>query len=157
MKVLTLWQPWATLVALGVKVHETRSWSTKYRGTLAIHAAKRPVDDDGRKLLLKLRRIGAIPVSYEMPYGAIVALADLTQVVDITKAVDGWRAQDQSIYAVASDTADYLCGDFGPNRFAWRLSTVRRCSVPHKGAQGLRDLPADVEAQVLAQIRGESR
>jgi activating signal cointegrator 1 len=39
MKVLTLHQPWASLVALGVKTIETRSWSTKYRGPLAIHAA----------------------------------------------------------------------------------------------------------------------
>lgn len=41
MKALTLWQPWATLVALGVKTIETRSWSTSYRGPLAIHAAKK--------------------------------------------------------------------------------------------------------------------
>lgn len=43
MKALTLYQPWATLVALGVKTIETRSWATKYRGPLAIHAgARRP-------------------------------------------------------------------------------------------------------------------
>lgn len=40
-KALTLWQPWASLVALGVKTIETRSWSTAYRGPLAIHAAAR--------------------------------------------------------------------------------------------------------------------
>ena len=43
MKALSLWQPWASLVALRVKTIETRSWSTSYRGPLAIHAAKRPV------------------------------------------------------------------------------------------------------------------
>src|SRR6202030_3531482 len=41
MKTLTLTQPWATLVALGAKRIETRSWRTSYRGPLAIHAAKR--------------------------------------------------------------------------------------------------------------------
>lgn len=41
MKALTLWQPWASLVALGVKTIETRSWATRYRGPLAIHAATR--------------------------------------------------------------------------------------------------------------------
>lgn len=40
MKALTLTQPWATLVAIGLKRIETRSWSTPYRGPLAIHAAK---------------------------------------------------------------------------------------------------------------------
>jgi hypothetical protein len=43
VKALSLWQPWASLVALGVKTIETRSWSTSYRGPLAIHAARRPV------------------------------------------------------------------------------------------------------------------
>ena len=38
MKALTLYQPWATLVAIGAKKIETRSWPTKYRGTIAIHA-----------------------------------------------------------------------------------------------------------------------
>ena len=38
MKALSLRQPWATLVAIGAKQIETRSWSTAYRGTIAIHA-----------------------------------------------------------------------------------------------------------------------
>jgi hypothetical protein len=44
MKALTLHQPWASLIAEGVKTIETRSWSTKYRGPLAIHAAARRPD-----------------------------------------------------------------------------------------------------------------
>ena len=50
MKAITLRQPWASLVALGVKAIETRSWSTRYRGPLAIHAAARqPIErgEDG--------------------------------------------------------------------------------------------------------------
>ena len=41
---MTLHQPWASLVALGVKTIETRGWSTNYRGPLAIHAAVRRPD-----------------------------------------------------------------------------------------------------------------
>lgn len=40
MKTLSLTQPWATLVAIGEKRIETRSWATNYRGPLAIHASK---------------------------------------------------------------------------------------------------------------------
>jgi activating signal cointegrator 1 len=40
MKTITLTQPWASFVAFGVKNIETRSWTTSYRGQLAIHAAK---------------------------------------------------------------------------------------------------------------------
>ena len=44
MKTLTIRQPWASLIAAGVKTIETRSWSTRYRGPLAIHAgAHHPV------------------------------------------------------------------------------------------------------------------
>lgn len=38
MKVLTLKQPWATLVAEGIKKYEFRTWKTNYRGKLLIHA-----------------------------------------------------------------------------------------------------------------------
>lgn len=40
MQALSLWQPWATLIAIGAKTIETRSWGTRYRGRIAIHAAK---------------------------------------------------------------------------------------------------------------------
>lgn len=43
LRAITLWEPWASLIASGVKTIETRSWATKYRGPLAIHAAARPV------------------------------------------------------------------------------------------------------------------
>lgn len=42
MRALTIRQPWATLIARGAKTIETRSWSTKYRGPLAIHAGQSP-------------------------------------------------------------------------------------------------------------------
>jgi hypothetical protein len=42
MKALSLWQPSAAAIALELKLWETRSWPTNYRGPLAIHAAKRP-------------------------------------------------------------------------------------------------------------------
>ncbi len=44
MKAITLWQPWASLIAIGAKKIETRSWATKYRGPLAIHAAIKAVE-----------------------------------------------------------------------------------------------------------------
>ena len=38
MKVLTSKQPWATLVAEGIKKYEFRTWKTNYRGRVLIHA-----------------------------------------------------------------------------------------------------------------------
>ena len=40
MKVLTVKQPWATLLALGLKEYEFRSWKTNYRGKVLIHAGE---------------------------------------------------------------------------------------------------------------------
>jgi len=40
MKAITIWQPWASLLASGGKMYETRPWETSYRGPIAIHAAK---------------------------------------------------------------------------------------------------------------------
>ena len=42
MKALSLRQPWASLIANGHKTIETRTWRTRYRGPLAIHASMRP-------------------------------------------------------------------------------------------------------------------
>lgn len=50
IKVLTLWQPWATLIMVGAKPWEFRSWSYVARGvgvkpgdTIGIHAGARPI------------------------------------------------------------------------------------------------------------------
>lgn len=50
IKALSIWQPWASLVAAGVKRHETRHRATSYRGPVAIHAAK-TIDDEYRAAL----------------------------------------------------------------------------------------------------------
>lgn len=66
MKVITLKQPWATLVAEGIKTWEFRSWRYNYRGEILIHAgasvdkeAMKKVESLGleypqKRLLLKL-------------------------------------------------------------------------------------------------------
>lgn len=51
MKAITLWQPWATAMAMGVKRIETRSWFTRHRGDLLICAAKRSPQNWEREIL----------------------------------------------------------------------------------------------------------
>ena len=41
MKVITIRQPWATLITEGYKKYEFRSWQTHYRGEVLIHAGSR--------------------------------------------------------------------------------------------------------------------
>jgi hypothetical protein len=47
MKALSIKQPWAWLIVAGHKLIENRSWSTRYRGPLLIHASMRPDREQG--------------------------------------------------------------------------------------------------------------
>ena len=40
MKVITIKQPFATLIVEGIKEYEFRTWRTNYRGEILIHAGK---------------------------------------------------------------------------------------------------------------------
>lgn len=138
MKALTLWQPWATLVAHGIKQHETRSWWTPYRGPLVIHAAKRPcttgtllydMSKKARDYILSLPDwyFDSDTEVFNLPYGAGVCVADLVSVT---------RTEDIAPYI---DEEDYLFGDYSEGRYAWRLENVRlfETPIPYRGAQGL--------------------
>lgn len=109
---LTLCQPWATLLQHEIKRVETRSWATSYRGPIAIHAAKRSVDisDDVFKLL---------PDDCEFPLGAVVAIANLIDCVEMTPE---FIAQQLPI--------ELQCGDWQPGRFAWILEIIRPVVPP---------------------------
>lgn len=70
MKVLTIKQPWASLIALGEKHIETRSWKTKYRGTLLIHSRK---DTKNLNLVKDAPFNYSISEDYQFPLGMIIA------------------------------------------------------------------------------------
>lgn len=73
-RALTVRQPWASLIACGVKRIEIRSWATAYRGVLWIHA--------GAASLAQVpeRYARALVLSDELPRGAIIARVDLVGV-----------------------------------------------------------------------------
>src|SRR3989339_577320 len=97
MKAISLWQPWASLCAVGAKLYETRSWSTSYRGPLLICAAKgglctgaileliekEPAFRKALRPLLPPDCKTPIPYDYlwGMVWGAAVAIVDLTRIV----------------------------------------------------------------------------
>lgn len=104
MKALTIRQPWASLIAEGVKTIETRSWSTKYRGPIAIHAGKAELwrhgqafddwiayrsDAPGRGWTARMYRRQHSPMVVPLPLGAVVATAVLTDCVPMVGSTDG--------------------------------------------------------------------
>ena len=94
MKALSLWQPWATLVAIGAKKNETRSWETLYRGPLAIHAAKTWSGKLAKLAVTNpysqaMRDAGESVTHFKpgdaLPKGHVVCTVDLTDCVRITE------------------------------------------------------------------------
>lgn len=136
MKALTLTQPWATLVAIGAKTVETRSWRTDYTGPLAIHAAKTfppwcRALSEGPVFKEVLERAGFLTWRW-LPTGDVVALCQLTGCVRTERLED--FAAIHSRYANQEPF-----GDFTRGRFAWLLDEVCELSLPIevKGALGL--------------------
>jgi hypothetical protein len=154
VKAISLQQPWATLVAMGLKQVETRSWSTKHRGRLAIHATKKlpgswhPFRDEHFIEALEpacgLNEFG-VPDLSKLPTGAVVAFVDVLDVIDTVEQVDAL----EEFVAIGDMDARELArelafGDFTPGRFAWVLGHVTPLRPPgfaFRGAQRLWEFP----------------
>ena len=131
MKALTLTQPWATLIAIGAKKIETCSWSTSYRGPLAIHAARGGYNDDIVIADTPFRRAlekAGIQSRLQIPLGCVVAICELVRIDSIKEGYWKYITQDER------DFGDYTAG-----RYAWILENVSELSHPisAKGALGL--------------------
>lgn len=162
MKALTLTQPWASLVAAGVKLIETRSWGTDYRGPIAIHAAKSFKREDhgtiysGRPGLLELcaRHEYAYPLEVmrlapsTLPMGAIVAVAEL---VDVVRHHTDGRLPDQVVSRFTISPYERKLGGYGPGRVYWLLKDVQRVEpVTFRGALYLQNVPDDMRERLAA-------
>lgn len=142
MKAISLWQPWASLwLDNEHKKHETRHWSTNYRGELAVHAAKRPVDrdlgDDLEAILVE--RFGQ-GWRAEMPRGCLIGVVVVTAC---------YRMDDRLFSQWAPTPGDRACGDWWPGRFAWRADRLRQFipPIPFVGRQGFFEVPDELLVQ----------
>lgn len=164
MKAITIWQPWASLLAHRVKTYETRSWATAYRGPIAIHAAaigvpqvlKKCFHEEGDRMIFMDAIAKGLKGCYtieeiervlnELPTGCVVATANLVGCHKIA-AIHGERARcfgndpfiglgDGKTYT--PDDTEYALGDWSNGRFAWEFSDMKLIDpVPVKGKQGL--------------------
>jgi activating signal cointegrator 1 len=117
LKTLSLWQPWATLIAIGAKQYETRSWATSYRGPLLIHAAKRwdfidqmhPATEE--PIISMLRSAGITKVK-QLPFGAVVCMVNLLDCIPTEQIKSKLEVRERAV------------GDYRNGRFAWKLELV---------------------------------
>lgn len=157
MKVLSVIQPFANLIAMGAKTIESRRQGTTYRGPLAIYAER--VFPEGAKGLaefcsqppyaeilardlapnanvdrsLEWYILGHCAGGYLLfPVGCIVAVADLWDCQQIGNAPPPTGIEAQ-------------LGDYTPGRWMWRLANVRRLFPPIRCQIGLWDLAPEIE------------
>ncbi len=133
MRAITLKQPWAQLVALRAKRYETRSWMTRYRGAMAIHAGLE-FTREARALCGREPFASALLGNDDLPTGCVIAISELAAVYR-TSPEDGSLLGEVHAFP----ESDRPFGDFSPGRYAWLLQNVRALEepIPARGAQGL--------------------
>ena len=144
LKAITLYEPYASLMAIGAKRNETRGCRTSLRGDIAIHAAK--TDHGTPESLVPLiinayRDRGLVPSPDTR--GCIVAVVDLYDVQPAERVYPTSSAEELAF-------GNYLCG-----RWIYLTHTVRRLAkpVPCRGYQSIGwTVPPDVEAKVREQL-----
>lgn len=146
MKVLTITQPWATLIAVGAKKIETRSWFTYYRGPLAIHAAKGFPDYawmacHQEPFYSVLAEKTAILRPEGLPRSEIVATCELVDVVKVGKTMPSpittfYKGEE---YIFDLNQNELAFGDYSEGRYLWLLANIKPLepTVPAKGKLGL--------------------
>jgi hypothetical protein len=153
MRAISLWQPFATLIASGAKKFETRSWAPRGLHTgepVLIHAAKRWTEDERellddpvfrRELTLAQRR-GLWSFDHP-PLGCLVAVATFNS---------AWRAED--LVAKIGAHERYF-GAYAPGYWGWRFVEVKPIKpIPWRGAQGLFGVSIDEARLEYVEARG---
>ncbi|MBD1849902.1 ASCH domain-containing protein [Leptolyngbya sp. FACHB-711] len=159
MKIITLHQPWASLIALGLKKYETRHWLTDYRGELLIHAAKTKATVETMAVFWNALVLGGVdrsqfftlessreagwnvhPLDPQNTYGQIIATSQLADCLKMTnRFINEQTELERSV------------GFWEVGRFALRLDDVRPLPnpIPFKSRQGkLLDAPREIIEQV---------
>ncbi|MDE0344041.1 MAG: ASCH domain-containing protein [Deltaproteobacteria bacterium] len=136
---ITLHQPWASLIAMGLKAVETRSWPAPARlvgQRIAVHAGKRLVRQPGECIERKLRAQWGEDWRVNIPTGAVVAtavLAGMAQAAHIDP-LTGHAVHDPATEvgcAVGTGrTPIDPWGDFSPGRWLWFLDDVEALLEP---------------------------
>lgn len=150
MKAISLWQPWASAIALGLKRFETRSWAcpaSLIGQPLAIHAAKKRSDecrlrwirhkmnlslDAGPEGLPSDEITNAVRDYELLPFGAVICLV---------RVIKCWQTEDAIATPDTLTPAEVSWGDFTPGRFCWEVQKFYTFEkpIPCIGRQGLFD------------------
>jgi activating signal cointegrator 1 len=142
VRILSLTEPWASLVAVGAKRIETRSWPTKVCGPIGIHASlKMPnwaIDclwDEA--FSAPLVQAGVLtPEQVGETYKRVPAFFPRGHIIAVCELVDCFKFTPETVAAIGEPERSF--GDYTLGRYGFRLANVRRLDtpVPARGALG---------------------
>lgn len=156
MKALSLHQPWASLMAIGAKVNETRPRPLDYQGDIAICATRlRWFRNFPEYAIDALRWLWFHKDSFpgyhanirdlylSLPFGKVVAIVTKTGCIQVT---DEWKPK--------LSLQEEQLGDYRPGRFYYPTTNLRPLKNPVSvlGRQSLFELPPIVLAEVLKEL-----
>ena len=123
MKVITIREPFATLIKDKVKIYETRSWKTNYRGEIYIHAAK------ARSKASNVNTASTYLKSQENPEHIICKCL----------LKDCIYMDEDFINEVKKNKKEYNSGRYEIGRYAWQLEVIEVLKEPiyAKGQLGI--------------------
>ncbi len=141
MRALSMCQPDASLLIMGRKFLETRSWQTNHRGPLLIHAA-RSLPEHVREECLReplrsrLREAG-IRHPDELPLGQVIGVAELVECV-LAEEMDDIPETER------------VRGLFGVGQWVWRFedATPFEEPIPARGRLGVFELKLETASLV---------
>ena len=136
LKAISLWQPYCSLIPLGLKNYETRSWKTKYRGKLLICSTAKSTKIQYQQYLEICNEL-ELPAWNEInfPHGYALAVCDLVDCIEMTPEFIAQQSQ-----------TELKSGDWQIGRYAWKLENVQPITEPLaiKGKQGLFNVCVDL-------------
>lgn len=126
VKVISLIQPWASLVVMGAKKNETRSFQIKYRGELYIHASQ-GFPRWARNISSYPPFTNYIQSHQDLPTGQIIGKVNLFDIKP-TEIIKSTLSEEERAF-----------GDYGNSRFAWLLNNALMFEkpIPAKGSLGI--------------------
>ena len=123
MKVLSIKEPWASLIMNGTKKIETRSWKTKYRGEIYIHASL-------SKAKITKSEVYELIKDMNFKCGYIICKCNLVDCIYMTDEY----VNDMKI----NHYEEYICGHYEVGRYAWIVEDVKVIEpIEAKGKLGL--------------------
>ena len=143
MKVLSLTEPYATLIKEGYKKIETRGWKTSYRGEVYIHASKTKIP----KATLENQKLMSLCANHPLNFGKIICKAELVDCIPMTK--------EYVLDMKQNYPQEYLCGDYQEGRYGFVLENIVPVENPIevKGQLGIWEYYTEEEImKVMSQI-----